>query len=505
MGRVLTNNVSLRSAVETTPSTVPTTGWFLLEPNTINTYGAQITTVARDPISNLRQRRKGTTTDLESSVEFETDLILDHFIRYTEGFLFASYTDVDAFEGNDATATGFTVPSVTAAQAARIQSAGAFSLFVARGYTNAANNGLKVVNGAVAAAATEIPVAPALAGGASLVAETVGATQLTQLDLAGVRGADSDITINADGNIETTALDCTQLGLTPGQSLFIGGVDAANRFTNVANRGVVTIVSISQNIIVVQKAGGTLSAENGAGLSIDLFFGRFGRNVPVTDTAFIERTYSFELELPNLGNPSGDEYEYSVGNGCDSLAINLPLTDKATMTLGFVGTDTRVPSATREAGPSSALVPVQTAAFNTSSDIARLRIQELDETGITTCFKSVTLTLNNTISPEKCLGTLGAVFLNNGNFLVDLEAQILFTDSRVASAVRENRTVTFEFVIQNDDGAIHINIPAMTLGGGGKEFPINESVLINVEGEAFLDPVLQTSIGISLFPFLPTS
>ena len=43
----------------------------------------------------------------------------------------------------------------------------------------------------------------------------------------------------------------------------------------------------------------------------------------------------------------------------------------------------------------------------------------------------------------------------------------------------------------------------MTLGGGDKEFPVNESVLLNLTGQAFGDTTLGTSIGISLFPIVP--
>ncbi len=50
MPRVLTNNFSLAYNIETSLG-VPGTVWFLLEPNSISTFGADITTVARDPIS----------------------------------------------------------------------------------------------------------------------------------------------------------------------------------------------------------------------------------------------------------------------------------------------------------------------------------------------------------------------------------------------------------------------------------------------------------------------
>ena len=518
MGRVLTNNVSLRSAVETTQGQVPVANWFLLEPNSIGTYGATITTVARSPISNLRQERKGVVTDLDSTVEFESDLIFDHFIRYTEGFLFAVYSDVDTFVPSEATAGAYTVPAITAGQDGRLQDGGlggtdAATLVYTRGFAQPQNNGLKVISAPVASTDTSITVTGAVTGGSDPVAEVAPLTSVVRIDVAGVRAADSDLEIDVDGNLVSTVLDFTLLGLTIGQAIFIGGVDTANRFTDTANRGIVLVSAIEANRLVLERRGATFVAENGAGLRIDLLFGRFCRNVPVTDPLFIERTYSFELEYPGLDNPTGDAYEYSVGNGCDSLSLNIPLTDKATMAFGFVGLDTPPPQTNRLPGPVDALVANETAAISTTSGVvalndgsdSRLRLQKLDETGITTCFKDLTITINNAVSPEKCIGTLGARFLNNGNFTVGLEGQVLFTDIAVPIAIRNNETLTFETAIRNSDGAVHINVPALTISGGDREFPVNESVLLNFTGTAFVDPILQNSLGISLFPFAPTS
>ena len=90
--RVLTNNISLAYAIETSFGVLPASPeWKLLEPNDITTFGATITTVPRAPIAKDRQRRKGTVTDLESNAEFEHDLTLESFIDFAEGFVFANF------------------------------------------------------------------------------------------------------------------------------------------------------------------------------------------------------------------------------------------------------------------------------------------------------------------------------------------------------------------------------------------------------------------------------
>ena len=98
------------------------------------------------------------------------------------------------------------------------------------------------------------------------------------------------------------------------------------------------------------------------------------------------------------------------------------------------------------------------------------------------------------------LGILGAKFINTGNFEVDLEAQLLFTDSAVIDRIRDNTTVTMDFILKNDDGVIVVDIPSMTMGGGDYELPVNESVLLNVTCQAFQDELTGNSIGVSIIP-----
>jgi len=487
MAFVKTNNISLAYTIETSLGVAGTT-WYLLEPNDISTFGATITTVAREPISKDRGRKKGTVTDLESAAEFEHDLTLDAFIAFSEGFVFANFQG-DTI-GNptavDGTTETFTVPSGPTLSAEQ--------LVFTRGFTNAANNGLHEVSSATA---TTVVVST------DLTTETPPSN--ATLETAGIRGQSSDFALTGVSGSTGTLTYAGPIDLTTvisvGQFVHIGGLTAGTSFST-SGSGYGRVTAVASGSLTLDKLTSGIVNDAGTGDTVDLLFGRFLKNVAVDDADFLERSFQFEAAYPDLDSIGTDEYEYSKGNRANTMAIALPLADKSTVTFGFVGTDTEVPTTTRKSGASSALDPVQTTAFNTSSDIARLRLLQ-DTTGLTTCFKDVTLTLNNNVSPEKCLGTLGAFALNTGIFQVDLEAQVLFTNSDVTSAVRNNTTVTMDFILENGDGAIAFDIPSMTLGGGDKEFPVNESVLVNLSGQAFQDTTLGTSIGISLFPTVP--
>jgi hypothetical protein len=494
MGRTLTNNFSLAYAVEQSVGVLPgSPSWKLLEPNEINTFGSSITTVARSPISKSRQRRKGTVTDLDSAVEFAGDLTMEHFIDFIEGFLFASFVGAEHTVPTAVTGGAtdeYTVPTMSAAVPTG-------SLVYARGFTTPANNGLKVVD--TGGTTTAIPVTT------DLEDETPTATQNVSVDVCGVRSAAGDLEIDASGNMTSTTLDFTTLGLTVGQGIWIGGDAAINQFSTAANAGFARVTAIAANLLTIDKTSQTFVTEAGVAQEVDIYFGRFLRNVSVDDSDYLERSFQFEGAYQNLQNPSGDEYEYAKGNYCNTVGFELPLTDKAIVNFAFIGTDTDVPTTTRATNAASPVVPVQTGAFNTSADIARLRITEVDETGLTTDFKSLTFNINNNVSPEKVLGQLGAKYLNTGNFEIDIEAQILFTEGDVVDAVRNNTTVTMDFSIKNDDGGFLVDVPSLTLGGGDKEFPVNESILLNTTAQAFGDTTLGTSLGISMFPYLPSS
>jgi len=62
-----------------------------------------------------------------------------------------------------------------------------------------------------------------------------------------------------------------------------------------------------------------------------------------------------------------------------------------------------------------------------------------------------------------------------------------------------------DWIVRNDDGAIAVDVPSMTLGNGQRSFPVNETVTAQLTGQAFIDPTFGTSIGVSLFPVFVTA
>lgn len=514
MGRSLSNNFGLIYTTEDSSGVADTT-WRKLEPNSVGTFGATISTTARNPISPNRQRQKGAITDLDSAVDFEADLTISAFRDFAEGFAFSTAVNgivTDMITTAAGTTTdAYTVSALTAAQADKFE---IDTLIYVTGFANSSNNGLKVVDADIATSATSITVAE------NLTDET--APSAARLSFAGYQiSAAGTVTWDWDAVNKKATLTCTgkgtiltALGLTPGQFVHIGSPDSSGAiqraFQNSAVNdmyGYARVVSISANAVVFDKVDAALQFDDmtDPATAVDILFGEFIRNVSATSAEYLEKRIQFEAEFVGLGAGDTNMYSYSKGNLCNTLGFSLPLTDKATMSLAFIGTDTDNPVAagSRKTGASASLTPTNTSAFNTTSDIARLRITEVDEDGITTDFKQITLNINNNVGPEKVLGLLGAKYMNTGNFEINIESQLVFTNSEVINKIRANETVTMDFIIKNDNGAIAIDIPSMTLGGGNLEMPVNQSILINTTGEAFRDATLGTSIGISIFPVVP--
>ena len=501
MGRVTTNSITLASAREQSLGVLPATpNWRVQEPNGIGRFGTEVSKTARSPISKARQRRKGVVTSVASGVEFDADLTWSAMCDFLEGFMFSRMVGADIFIPTATTAGAVTIPALTAAQAGRLKyaAAGATTLLAFDGFSLAANQGLKELGAAAATNATSLTVA-------GLVAETPPATADVAVFVAGVRAAAGDLQIDAQGNLISTALDLSSLGLVVGQSIHVGGRDVSNQFANAANTGFARIRAITATKLTLDRKATTFVADTGAGVRVDLLFGKYVRNVDVGHADYLEVSTMFELSNPNLGAAGQTMYEYAQGNYHDALSINIPLTDKVTTTFGFVGTDTTRPSVTRATGAANAKEPGQTSAYSSSSDLARLRVMDVDEAGLSTDFKSLTITLSNNVSAEMVLGRGVAKYMNPGNFEVDLEGTLLFTNADVVGRVRDNKDVGLDFVLKNGDGGFLFDVPVGTLGGGGRSYPVGQSVTIASTLSAHKDDTLGCSLSVSFFPVLPAS
>ncbi len=477
--------------------------WYPLEPNSYNDFGGEITTIARNPINASRQRKKGVTTDLDSSSGFETDVTQTNLQDILQGFFFASlinkttYSDIDAVDGvnEEYEKTGIGTGILVG------------SLIMASGFTNAENNGLKRVT---TVGANAITVAE------NLVAEAAPPTASKIVEV-GFQAAAGDLDVVVSGTlpvITSTALDFTTLGLSVGEWIFIGGDTAPTSFANAANNGWARVRSIAAGALTLDKTASTMVAESSTTETVRLFFGRVLKNRTGSD--IIRRTYQLERTLgaPDDALPSEIQSEYVVGAVPNEFALNIPTAEKMTATLSFVGADVeqRTGATGVKAGTRPALVEAD--AFNTSSDVVRIKLAQVvaDDAAPSPLFAFVTdltLTINNNVTGNKAVGTLGNFDASAGTFQVSGELTAYFADVAAVQAVRDNADITLDFHVAKANAGISVDVPLITLGDGRpnveQDAPITLPLSMDAATGAKIDSNLDHTLLMVFYDYLPSA
>lgn len=481
--------------------------WHQLEPNSYNDFGGEVTTVARNPINNSRQRKKGVITDLDASGGFETDLTQSNLQDILQGFFFASLRRKG--EEVPTAATGTTDLFDVAATAGFLVD----SIMRSTGWAEAGNNGNEMIVTAVVANTT---------------IEVLGETLVTQgsppagvnLVVIGHEGASADIEVDAAGTfpaLTSTLLDFTTLGLIPGEWIFIGGDPASSDFVAAGNNGFKRIRTIAAQRLEFDKSLLAMVTESPAtGIELRMYFGRVLKNE--LGALIVRRTYQLERQLgaPDEAIPAEIQAEYIVGAVPSEASFNIPSADKLTVSLSFVGADSETitgPVALK-AGTRPALPEAD--AFNTSSDFSRIRLAQHTDgneapTPLFAFAQDLTITINNNVSPNKAVGTLGAFEVTAGTFQVGGTITAYFADVAAVTAVRDNVDITLDMAMvkgaAGEKTGIVLDLPLITLGDGRpnveQDAPITLPLAMDAATGAKIDPNLDYTAMLVFFDFLP--
>lgn len=505
--------VTLQSALESVLGTQAATGYrpHQPDPGGIRDFYAQLAKAERNPLSKNLQDEKGDVVGLSSSPGLTQDANKETLDYFGEA-IFRSSTKMPGGTGvgrwqmaNGAGGVSAPTIALTAVTATgyTVASGGAVPngvLVFARGFTTAANNGLKVTAGT--STATEVKAA----GLTIEAAPPAGAT----LEVVGVQGVATDIAVTAGQNLTSIANIWTTLGLNVGQWIWVGGGTLAAPGTlgfTVApqNRGFARITAITANQLTVDRRTQAWGADPGTGKTVQIFFGPWLRNVAGDNADYKEPSYTFELTLPGAAAAGATDFVYALGSCLNQFEFNSPLENLTEVTLGFVGTDCTDPTTVRATNANLSLPLVATAALNSVSEERRLRVSNTDETGVSTDIIDWKLTIMNNVKAQKQQGVLGAARMIFGRFQVRLDLNVVFVQDDVCKAVRDNRTCAFDAAFRNNDGGVLFDVPAMTLESGNPTFAANEAVTLSTQTKGFRDPIYSYSCGMSMFPSLPAT
>lgn len=517
--KIDSNATSMRIAEESSLKTLPGTPvWIPIEPNSYSDFGGSVTTVARNPINADRKRKKGVTTDLDASGGFNIDLTQANMQDLLQGFFFADLRR----KGECKNGIGLTTITISVAETnsrftrvgGSVDLSAQFSvgdLVFSAGFANSANNGLFKVS-AVTTTTLDVILADGTEGAVTLVDES--ATSSGSLVQVGIEGDQGDIDVDTTGDrpaLTSTFLDFTDLGLIEGEFIFVGGDQTATKFGTAANNGFARVRSIAANRLEFDKTQNTMATEANTTSLVQLFFGRLLKDE--TGSSIVRRSYNLERQLSKADD--GDTYnqcEYVVGAIPNELTINVPTADKVNLDLTYVGMDHETKDG--DTGPKSGTRPtlVEADAFNTSSDFKRIKMFVHDESdanpsALFAFASDITVTINNNVTPNKAIGTLGAFDATAGMFEVGGSMTAYFADVAALDAVRNNSDVTMDIHLAKNNAGISIDLPLITLGDGRLAVEQDQPVNIPLSNEAVSGASIDTDMNHTLmmvfFDYLP--
>lgn len=480
--------------------------WNPAEPNSYGGFGGEITTISREPIASDRQRRKPVVVDLDATIDFEQDVTQTNMSDLLQGFMFANYRK----KAESAAPSAVTNPSTFTVASGVGSTFRAGDLVEASGFTNSPNNGLFRV---ASSTSTTIVVTAT-----NLVTETPPTA--AKLVVVGFQFAETmSITQNADvypflSNTGTPTKDLTQLGLIPGEWVFIGdGSGAAFSFATAANNGFARVRSVTATTITFDKTYGTMVTDAGTGKTIRLFLGRVLKNE--TGTSIVRRSYNFERKLGVLDTAvsANPQSEYVIGAVPSDLELKLSQAAKITASLKYVGADSETRTGTVGVKSGTRATLVAQDAFNTTSDVSYIKLATVSNgvsnpTPLFDFLSDISVTINNNVKGNKAIGRLGSFEANSGSFDVSAKLTAYFANIAATGILRAGSSLTLDMHLVKNNAGISIDLPQLVSSKALYNVRRNEPIDLPLESNAAsaveVDSSLNHTLLMVFFDYLPS-
>lgn len=496
LSKIDSNVTGLSYAIEESLGVLPAVPvWVPMEPNSYADFGGELTTIARNPINNSRQRKKGVVTDLDASGGLEQDLTQTNADLW-QSFFFAKFRTK-----NDLAVTGVVASSDTFTVAAGGAGYRANDLVLGKRFVVAANNRVHVV-----ASSTGTTV---------VVGNTTADDSSGEITRVGHQFAAADLAVDVSGtwpSLVATAKDLTQLGLIPGEWIYIGGDLAAERFATEANNGWASVKSVSATTIELHKTEREMVTDAGTGKTIRLFMGRVLKNEAGANIVRTSLQLERQLGAPDSAAPSAIQSELLIGAVANELEVQIGTADMVRTNLSFMAIDAEQRTATEGLKAGTRVALIESDGFNTSTDVKRIKLSSYS-TGdaapapLFAFLSDVSFTINNNLEANKAIGKLGAFEVTAGTFEVTASLTAYFADIEAVKLVRENEDTTLDLQLVKGNAGIAFDFPMLTLGDGRLDVSQDEAIMLPLSCDAAtgakFDPNMNHTLLVVFFDYLP--
>ncbi len=508
VNKIDSNRTETRFSEETSLKTANGSAvWSLLEVNSFGTASANFKKVARDFITADRQRAKGITTDLDATIGFNMDLCYFNAQQFLQGLFFADIRKKVEFGG-----TGqITSVTTTYNAASGLTAFVAGDLVFARNFDSTlGNNGFHKVTSSTG---TTLTVTPALTAEATPPAAAL-------LVRVGVETAAGDLDVDASLSLPaltSTVLDFTTLGLTPGESIWIGGDvvgGSGDQFAGSTNNCLARIRSIAAHRLVLDKTSkGLMTTESNTTRLVRIYFGRVLRN-EFTQSLIKRRSYQIERQLgaPDDALPSQIQSEYMIGAILDKMTMNYRAADKITVDFTLPSLDQELRSGATGLKAGTRPNVERSDAEVTSIDLKRVRLAKVvpgnsAPTPLYTFINEMTLNFDNMSTPLKALTVLGGYDYEHGDFSVSGSLQAQFFDVASVAAIRNNDDVTLDVFETRAQNAWCLDLPLLSLGDASiqiaQDKSVSQPITFDAASGAAIDPNLNYTALMTFFDYVP--
>lgn len=494
---ISSNETNLFIAEEASPGVIPLTGRFLQqEPNTYDDFGSKLKKVARMPITDDRQNKKGSVVGLTASGGFNTDFTIFNIRELLQGFFFASLRTK-----SELAVTSFAADGVNVAAGGANFPAG--TLVAVRGAALNRNNQMFVSTGGTAIK---------ISGGAFTVGDNGVEIRVSRV---GVEAAAGDLKVDVSGvypAITSTALNFLNLGLIPGEPVYIGGDGLGTRFDGANNNGWTRVIAVEANKLSFDKTDAVMTTDAGTGKTIRLFFGSVLKN---EKRAFIKRrTYSLRRTLgaPDLEAPDVVQSEVLSGAVPNQVKFNNKAEDKVDVDLSFMAREHTTFENDDAIFTGATEVPVDEADLvNTGNDTVRSRLAVYGNSTaprpLLSVLEDLTITIDNNLKENKALGHFGSFSITPGNFAVSLSSTAYFADVAAIQAAKDNADITFDLAYVKDNRGFFLDLPMLSIAVDPADIKMNESIRLKLDADAATGVKYSRSMDhtllVAFFDYLP--